>query len=116
VWRAPGSRACTQGFRGWAVLLAAAGLAASASADFTLLGHFRAGCDDDRAVVAWLVHAHKVAVIPGSACGCAGHIRVAFGQPAPGPFREAAARLGGALRQLAAQGFGVVQAWRDAGG
>jgi len=83
---------------------------------FTLLGHFRAGCDDDRAVVAWLVHAHKVAVIPGSACGCAGHIRVAFGQPAPGPFREAAARLGGALRQLAAQGFGVVQAWRDAGG
>lgn len=75
-----------------------------------------AGCEDDRAVVAWLVHAHKVAVIPGSACGTPGHIRVAFGQPAPAQFREAAARLGSALRQLCAEGFAAVQAYRDRGG
>ena len=27
------------------------------------------GCDDDAAAVRWLVDAHGVAVIPGSACG-----------------------------------------------
>ena len=67
-------------------------------------------------MVAWLVHVHKVAVIPGSACGVAGHIRVAFGQPAPVLFRQAASRLGSALRQLRAEGFAAVEAWRDRGG
>lgn len=34
--------------------------------------------DDDNAVVEWLVKKHKVCVIPGSACGQPGCIRVAF--------------------------------------
>ena len=38
----------------------------------------RLPCEDDEAVVEWLVRKHKVCVIPGSACGCPGHIRVAF--------------------------------------
>jgi aspartate/methionine/tyrosine aminotransferase len=30
------------------------------------------GCSDDKAVVAWLVTVHGVAVIPGSSCGAPG--------------------------------------------
>ena len=70
------------------------------------------GCTDDWAFVRWLVAQHGVAVVPGSACGAPGHVRVAFGKPAPGPeFEEAAARLGRACAELAEGGFKVVEAW-----
>jgi hypothetical protein len=33
-----------------------------------------AGCEDDAAVVEWLVKRHRVCLIPGSSCGCPGHV------------------------------------------
>ena len=70
------------------------------------------GCEDDKAVNRWLVHVHKVAVIPGSGCGFPGHIRVAFGKPEPALFGEAAKRLGQGISQLAAEGFeATVNCW-----
>lgn len=72
-----------------------------------------AGCQDDKAVVTWLVHVHKVSVIPGSGCGCPGYVRVAFGKPEPEAFREAAARLNAGLRQLCSEGFDVVKQWQQ---
>ena len=33
---------------------------------------------DDMRTVEWLAHTHHVAVIPGSACGLPGHVRVAY--------------------------------------
>lgn len=64
------------------------------------------------AVVEWMVHAHGVAVIPGSACGCPCHIRIAFGKPAPEQFGAAADRLHAALTQLSEQGFQAVRDWQ----
>ncbi len=60
-----------------------------------------------------MVHTHKVSVIPGSGCGCPGHVRVAFGKPEPQSFKEAAARLNAALTQLAVEGFDVVKRWQS---
>ena len=74
-----------------------------------------AGCQDDKAVVTWMVHTHKVSVIPGSGCGCPGYIRIAFGKPEPGAFQEAAARLNAALKQLCSEGFAVVKEWQQHG-
>jgi aspartate/methionine/tyrosine aminotransferase len=70
------------------------------------------GCEDDWRVVRWMAAAHRVAVVPGSACGTPGHVRVAFAKPAPGPeFEEAARRLGAACRVLVERGVAVVDAW-----
>ena len=60
---------------------------------------------DDRGFVRFCVSRHGVAVIPGSACGVPGCVRVAFGRPRPGPeFEEAAARLARACRAWVAGG------------
>ncbi len=64
------------------------------------------------AVVEWMVHTHKVSVIPGSGCGVPGYIRVAFGKPAPAAFRDAAARLHAAMQELTDKGFSVVWQWQ----
>ena len=72
-----------------------------------------AGCRDDKAVVEWMVHTHKVSVIPGSGCGVPGHIRVAFGKPAPAEFKEAAGRLHAAMQELTEKGFYVVKSWQQ---
>lgn len=54
---------------------------------------------DDREFVRFCVSRHGVAVIPGSACGVPGCVRVAYGKPRPGPeFEEAAARLARACK------------------
>ena len=50
-----------------------------------------AGCEDDEAVVEWLVREHGVCVIPGSACGAAGYIRAAYANLQPEACREAGA-------------------------
>ena len=72
-----------------------------------------AGCRDDKAVVEWMVHTHKVSVIPGSGCGVPGHIRVAFGKPAPADFKEAAGKLHAAMQELTKKGFDVVKKWQQ---
>lgn len=71
------------------------------------------GCRDDKAVVEWMVHTHKVSVIPGSGCGVPGHIRVAFGKPAPAEFKEAAVRLHAAMQELTEKGSDVVKLWQQ---
>ncbi len=68
---------------------------------------------DDASVVRWLVGKHGVAVVPGSACGSPGHLRVAFGKPAPGAaFDEAARRLRAGCEELVGVGgMDGVRAW-----
>lgn len=63
-----------------------------------------AGFEDDIPVVKWLAHKHGVVVIPGSACGVPGHIRVSFGRPEPSLFSQAADRLNAGLKDLIAKG------------
>lgn len=67
------------------------------------------GCEDDEAVVAWLVRAHKVCVIPGSSCGAPGHIRAAFANLPPDATKAAAASLKAGLQQLVAEGPAALQ-------
>ena len=63
-----------------------------------------AAAADDREFVRFCVSKHGVAVIPGSACGVPGCVRVAYGKPRPGPeFEEAAARLGRACTEWVAR-------------
>jgi aspartate/methionine/tyrosine aminotransferase len=54
----------------------------------------------DEAVVEWLIKEHGVCIIPGSACGVLGHVRVAFANLQPQQCEEAAARLKQGLQQL----------------
>jgi len=56
----------------------------------------------DGQIVEWLAALHKVAVIPGSACGFPGHIRVCYSNLTEDRCREAAARLRAGLLALAA--------------
>lgn len=57
-----------------------------------------AGTDED--VVAWLIKHHGVCVIPGSACGTPGYLRVAYANVKPAQCAVAAARLKRGLAQL----------------
>lgn len=57
-----------------------------------------AGTDED--VVAWLIKEHGVCVIPGSACGAPGYIRVAYANITPQQCEQAATRLRAGLQQL----------------
>jgi aspartate/methionine/tyrosine aminotransferase len=57
-----------------------------------------AGTDED--VVAWLIREHGVCVVPGSACGTPGYIRVAYANVTQEQCSEAAARLKMGLQQL----------------
>lgn len=68
-----------------------------------------AGCEDDEAVVEWLVRVHGVCLIPGSSCGAPGYVRVAFGNLQPSACREAAGRLRAGLEQLCADGMADVR-------
>ncbi|MCO5611213.1 hypothetical protein L7F22_065464 [Adiantum nelumboides] len=61
--------------------------------------------NNDVAVVEWLAKKHGVMVIPGSASGGAGHIRVSFGGLPEDCCRLAAARLRTGLEQLVTQGL-----------
>jgi len=69
----------------------------------------------DEEVVAWLIRAHGVCVIPGSACGAPGHIRVAFANLTRDQCAEAAARLRRGLGELVAGGPAVLGAAAAAG-
>jgi len=60
--------------------------------------------EDDLAAVRWLTKKHKVATIPGSACGMPGHFRVCYANLPLESTRVAAERLRAGLAELAAGG------------
>jgi aromatic aminotransferase len=60
---------------------------------------------DDYEVVRWLVSKHGVVVIPGSACGGPGYVRISFGGLKEGDCQVAADRLKRGLEQLVTEGM-----------
>ncbi|XP_031387001.1 aromatic aminotransferase ISS1 isoform X2 [Punica granatum] len=60
---------------------------------------------NDFEVVRWLANKHGVAVIPGSACGCPGNLRISFGGLMESDCRAAAGRLKGGLEELVKEGM-----------
>ncbi|KAF2948719.1 hypothetical protein DAI22_01g055100 [Oryza sativa Japonica Group] len=62
-------------------------------------------CSDDFEVVRWLANKHGVAVIPGSASGGPGYIRVSFGGLKESDTRLAAERLRRGLQELVTEGM-----------
>uniref|UniRef100_A0A5B7AQT7 Aminotransferase class I/classII large domain-containing protein n=2 Tax=Davidia involucrata TaxID=16924 RepID=A0A5B7AQT7_DAVIN len=60
---------------------------------------------DDFEVVRWLARKHGVVVIPGSACGCQGHVRISFGGLMEDDCRLAAGRLRRGLEELVRDGM-----------
>ncbi len=54
--------------------------------------------------MSWLVKEHKVCVVPGSACGCPGYVRVAFANLNESKCKQAAAQLKKGLQQLVDHG------------
>ncbi|KAM7275090.1 hypothetical protein ACFE04_016956 [Oxalis oulophora] len=61
--------------------------------------------DDDMAVVYWLAHRHGVVVLPGSACGGPGCVRVTYGSLTPAECEIAAKRLKKGLEELVTDGM-----------
>lgn len=57
------------------------------------------------AVVAWLAKKHGVCVIPGSACGAPGHIRVAYANMQVGQIAAACERLRAGFVELVSVGM-----------
>ncbi|KQK02991.1 aromatic aminotransferase ISS1 [Brachypodium distachyon] len=62
-------------------------------------------CSDDFEAVSWLASKHGVAVIPGSACGSPGFIRISFGGLKEADTRLAAERLRRGLQELVTDGM-----------
>ncbi|TKY48124.1 Bifunctional aspartate aminotransferase and glutamate/aspartate-prephenate aminotransferase [Spatholobus suberectus] len=60
---------------------------------------------DDFDVVRWLANKHGVAVIPGSACGCPGNLRISFGGLTENDCKAAAERLKNGLEELVRDGL-----------
>ncbi len=67
------------------------------------------GCEDDTRVVEWLVKKHKVCLIPGTACGCPGHVRIGFANMEPVACAAAAERLKAGMVELAEHGMSIVK-------
>ncbi|XVF74651.1 hypothetical protein PTKIN_Ptkin13bG0128200 [Pterospermum kingtungense] len=61
--------------------------------------------DDDASIVRWLATRHGVVVIPGSACGSPGHLRISFGGLIEDDCRTAAERLKRGLKELVKDGM-----------
>jgi len=70
-----------------------------------LMVRLPAGCLDDFRVVDWLNEHHKVCVIPGSACGSPGHVRVCYANLDSARCVQAAERLRAGLQELAEKGL-----------
>jgi len=64
---------------------------------------------DDLRVVEWLTAKHRVCVIPGSACGAPGMVRVGYANLETARCREASQRLSDGLKELAARGAAVLE-------
>jgi aromatic aminotransferase len=62
-------------------------------------------CSDDFEVVRWLANKHGIAVIPGSASGGPGYIRVSFGGLKEEDTRLAGERLRRGLQELVTKGM-----------
>ncbi|CAL0308771.1 unnamed protein product [Lupinus luteus] len=60
---------------------------------------------DDFEVVHWLANRHGVAVIPGSACGSSGNLRISFGGLTESDCKAAAERLKKGLEELVEHGL-----------
>lgn len=60
---------------------------------------------DDYEVVRWLANRHGVVLIPGSASGCPGNLRISFGGLVEDQCKEAAERLKGGLEELIRDGM-----------
>lgn len=60
---------------------------------------------DDGKVVHWLATRHGVVVIPGSACGSPGHLRISFGGLLEDDCKAAAERLKRGLKELVTDGM-----------
>ncbi|KAL5574637.1 hypothetical protein UlMin_016336 [Ulmus minor] len=60
---------------------------------------------NDFEVVRWLAHKHGVVVIPGSACGCPGNLRISFGGLKEDDCNAAAERLKRGLEELIKDGM-----------
>ncbi|OIW17128.1 hypothetical protein TanjilG_27282 [Lupinus angustifolius] len=60
---------------------------------------------DDFEVVHWLANRHGVAVIPGSACGSSGNLRISFGGLTESDCKAAAERLKNGLEELVEHGL-----------
>ncbi|GMH03652.1 hypothetical protein Nepgr_005491 [Nepenthes gracilis] len=60
---------------------------------------------NDVEVVHWLARRHKVVIIPGSACGCPGHVRISFGGLPEAETAVAAERLRKGLEELVRDGM-----------
>eukprot|EP00043_Microstomoeca_roanoka_P017350 m.180886 g.180886 ORF g.180886 m.180886 type:complete len:387 (+) comp16620_c2_seq2:60-1220(+) len=56
--------------------------------------------EEDELIAEWLAHQHHVAVIPGSACGFPGHVRVAYANLSAEQCHEAVQRLKSGLQEL----------------
>jgi len=67
------------------------------------------GCEDDNMVVEWLVKKHKICLIPGSACGVPGHVRIGFANMEPVKCAEAAERLKAGMLDLATHGMAIIK-------
>eukprot|EP00055_Hartaetosiga_balthica_P003219 m.6968 g.6968 ORF g.6968 m.6968 type:complete len:389 (-) comp2684_c0_seq1:510-1676(-) len=61
--------------------------------------------DDDEKGTMWLAHKHHVAVVPGSACGMRGYIRVAYANLSPQDCEEAAQKLRDGLIEMRENGL-----------
>ncbi|KAL8230370.1 hypothetical protein R6Q57_000148 [Mikania cordata] len=59
----------------------------------------------DFEVVRWLANKHGVVLIPGSPCGCPGHIRISFGGLVEADCRLASERLKKGLEELVRDGM-----------
>ena len=66
------------------------------------------GCERDDLITEWLVKKHKICVIPGTACGTPGHIRVAFANLDERDCEVAASRLASGLQELVHHGMDTV--------
>lgn len=60
---------------------------------------------NDFEVVRWLANKHGVVLIPGTACGCPGHVRISFGGLLEDDCRVAADRLKKGLEELVRDGM-----------
>eukprot|EP00418_Pyrodinium_bahamense_P020415 CAMPEP_0179106638 /NCGR_PEP_ID=MMETSP0796-20121207/49596_1 /TAXON_ID=73915 /ORGANISM="Pyrodinium bahamense, Strain pbaha01" /LENGTH=402 /DNA_ID=CAMNT_0020804681 /DNA_START=9 /DNA_END=1214 /DNA_ORIENTATION=+ len=65
-----------------------------------LMVRLPAAYQDDVAVVRWLAEEHRVCVIPGSACGARGFLRLSYANNQVDRCEEAAKRLRAGLREL----------------
>ncbi|KAH9604841.1 hypothetical protein KSS87_022660 [Heliosperma pusillum] len=60
---------------------------------------------DDFEIVRWLARRHRLILIPGSACGCPGHLRISFGGMPEAETAIAANRLKKGLEELLRDGM-----------